>query len=236
MADVERVDGLGSFVGIAYALPHDVEFVQTSVPYIELDGDEEAIERVVIEVEDQTLHVKSKKDTSWGWGRRNHDLKVEIGYDTLEAISMAGSGDGRATSIVADDFRVRIAGSAGLEIDGLETDGLTVAVAGSGEVDITDLDAESVSTSIAGSGNVTITGKTQTQSVAISGSGDHDARDLQSNVASASIRGSGDVVVWANDELDAAVMGSGDIDYYGDAKVSSRIMGSGDLRHRGTKP
>lgn len=231
---VERIDNLDTFDAVEYALPYKVEFVQTSSPFVELEGNDDAIERIDVEVRRGNLYL-TRQRSPW-WKSFRGDVSVVIGYDNLEAITMAGSGDGKAESIQADAFRVKIAGSAGLEINGIQADELNIAVSGSGRAELDGVIAMSVATTIAGSGNVKLVGTTTNQSVSISGSGDHNARNLQSSIADAKVRGSGDIVLWANEELDATVMGSGDIDYYGNASVSRRVQGSGDLRHRGQEP
>ncbi len=228
--DTREVD---EFTKIAYTLPFEVEFVVADEHFVTLEGDGDTIDEVVTEVDGNTLKVY--KENSWfDWS--DGDIVLTIGFEELDAVSMAGSGDGYAEEIESDDFNIKISGSALLEIEKLSCNDLDIAIAGSGDVKLNELEADTLNTAIAGSGNVEASGRVVSQKISISGSGDHNARDLRSQEADVTVRGSGDVEVWAVAELDATVMGSGDIDYYGTPKVDESIMGSGSLERRGDEP
>ena len=224
---------MDEFTKVAYSLPFEVEFVVADEHFVTLEGDADTIDESVTEVKGDTLKVH--KDDSWfDWS--DEQIVLTIGFETLEAISMAGSGDGYAEVLESDDFSIRISGSALLEVGKLSCNDLDIAIAGSGDVKLNELEADTLSTSIAGSGNVEASGRVVSQDISISGSGDHNARDLRSQEADVTVRGSGDVEIWAVAALDATVMGSGDIDYYGNPKVDDNIMGSGSLKRRGDEP
>jgi hypothetical protein len=221
------------FEEVSFALPFDVEFVASDEFYVKLVGDEDTIDEIITEVKGDTL--KIHKESKWfDWS--DEEVQVTVGYNKLSAISMAGSGDGFAEEIEADDMNLRIAGSASLEINKLVCNDLKISIAGSGNVNLNELEADSMSTKIAGSGDVDVAGEVVSQEVSINGSGDHNARELRSQEADVSIHGSGDVGVWTVASLNASVMGSGDIEYYGDPKLEERIRGSGNIERLGDEP
>ncbi len=224
---------LDSFEAISFELPFNVEFVVSDEPFVTLEGDEDTMDEIITDVRKNTL--KIRKENSWfDWS--DEEVHVTVGYQQLSKITMAGSGDGFAEDMEADELALRIAGSADLEIDNLIANDLKISISGSGNVTLNALDADSISTSIQGAGDVELTGRVVSQKISISGSGDHNARDLHTQETDIKVQGSGDVEVWADASLNATIMGSGDIQYYGSPSLSERIMGSGNIQHRGDEP
>ncbi len=231
-AETQKRD-MDEFTKIAYSLPFEVEFVVADEHYVTLEGDADTIDEVTTEVDGDTLKIY-KEDSWFDWS--DETIVLTVGFEEVSAVRMSGSGDGFAEIFESDDFAIKIAGSALLEIEKLICNDLDISIAGSGDVQLNDVEADTLATSIAGSGNVDASGRVVSQKISISGSGDHNARDLRSQETDITVRGSGDVEVWTVSALDATVMGSGDIAYYGNPKVDERIMGSGSLERRGDEP
>ena len=235
-AATERQE-VDSFSAVSYNLPYEVEFVVGDEHSVTLEGDSEAIEQIEIDVKGDTLKVTSKERSWFDWSDYDSDsVVVTVNFVELEAIKIAGSGDGFAQLIEAEDFKLAIAGSAQMEIEQLEANDLVISIAGSGDAEIHNVEVDQIDSSIAGSGNIKLGGQTNAQDISIAGSGDYQARELRANETDASIRGSGDIEVWSVATLTASVMGSGDIEYYGDPDVKESIMGSGNLERRGERP
>ena len=236
LAETEKYD-TDEFTDITYSLPYEVEFIAGDEHYVILEGDSEAIENVKVKVNGDTLKLR-RDDKSWfDWSHDDSDaIFVTIGYKSIDAIKISGSGDGFAESIESDDFKLAIAGSAHMEIEQLEANDLVISIAGSGDAFIHKIDVDQVESSISGSGNIKLGGQTNGQDITIAGSGDYEATGLRANETDATIRGSGDIEVWSIASLTASVMGSGDIEYYGDPDVNERIRGSGSLERRGEEP
>ncbi len=224
---------LEEFSSISFSLPFEVEFVAADEHYITFEGDQDTIDEIKTKIKGNTLKVY--KDNSWfDWS--DDEVIVTIGYSELNAIALAGSGDGFAEAIETDDFKISISGSANLEIEHLKADSLRIAIAGSGDVAIVELDVDEVDSTIAGSGDIALSGRVVSQEISISGSGDHDASELRSQETTASVRGSGDVKVWAEARLAVSLVGSGDLQYYGDPDINDRVVGSGSITHLGEAP
>ncbi|NKB98586.1 MAG: hypothetical protein GKR90_08865 [Pseudomonadales bacterium] len=224
-ADTERRD-VNEFSEIAYSLPFDVEFVVSDEHFVELEGDEDTIDKIQTEIRGNKL--KIYKQNSWfDWS--NGSVVVTVGFEEVDAITMAGSGDGFAEVLEADEMTLKITGSANLEVETIDADEIYLSIAGSGNLEIHETNVDEVESRIAGSGDMELAGRAVSQEISISGSGDFRAPDLQTQETSASIRGSGNIVVWAEAHLSASVAGSGDIEYYGAPDVTERIRGSGDL-------
>ena len=110
-ADEER--DVEAFTAVHVAVPFDVEFVVADEHYVHFEGDEETINEIETEVKGDTL--KIFKDRSWfDWSDDN--VLITIGYTELEGITLSGSGNGFAESIESGDFKMRITGSASMEV------------------------------------------------------------------------------------------------------------------------
>ncbi len=231
-AATERRD-VDDFSAIAYALPFSVEFVVSDEPYVMLEGDADTIDEIITEVRGDTLRVR-KEDSWFDWS--DEEVIVTIGYTEVERIAMAGSGDGFAKSLEADELEIVISGSANLNADSVIVDELDIVVSGAGDVEIGNVEADEISSQIAGSGSIDLTGRSVSQEISIAGSGDLRAADLRTQETIAKVAGSGDVEVWSEAQLTATVMGSGDIEYYGNPSVNERVMGSGEITRVGDSP
>ncbi|MFT7651544.1 MAG: hypothetical protein ACI9ON_000639 [Limisphaerales bacterium] len=231
-AATEKIE-LDAFTEVTFTLPFEVEFVNADEHYITLEGDADSIEEIRTRVKGDNLKVY--KDNSWfDWN--NDNIVVTIGYQTLDAITLAGSGDGFAELLEAEEFTLRITGSSNMEIESMKVDELEISIAGSGNVEVHKLDADKVNSKIAGSGDIELAGRVVSQEISISGSGDHDAGELRSQETTASVRGSGDIRVWAEANLAVSIVGSGDLKYYGEPILKERIVGSGSIVHLGSEP
>ena len=158
-------------------------------------------------VRDGELIIETDRDINL---RPSEPIRFVLVTPTLEAISLAGSGDIRSEAFESPTFALSVAGSGDLFVDEIITEQLDVSIAGSGDIDIA--------------------GSTNAQEVSIAGSGDYNARQLTSNVLSISIAGSGDGYVQVSDELTASLIGSGSVYYLGNPSITSSIVGSGRVR------
>ena len=220
------------FSAISYPLSFDVEFVAGSEHRVDFEGDEDTIDDIETKVSNGTLRLS--KDSGWfNWS--DGDVSIRITYVEIDAITMSGSGDGFAEVIDADNFDMRVNGSAGFEAAQVNCNDLSLHVSGSGNIDMYSLNVDNVTASISGSGDIELTGNTISQNVTITGSGDYSARELRSQEASVKISGSGDAQLWAEATLDAKVIGSGDITYYGNPSEKTSVTGSGSIEQRDRK-
>lgn len=197
--DVSGIDG------VRLAVPGVLVVTPGAAP-LRIEGDDNVVEALVVEVDGGVLTIRAPRGTSF---QPDLDLRMTVGVDRLESVAIAGSGH-----VEADDVR---------------TDDLSVSIGGSGAVSLMGLEAASVAVSVAGSGGVVVGGTAERVSVDIAGSGDVDTGALAAADVEISVAGSGDVTVRAAKGLDVSVTGSGDVRYYGSPEVSQAVMGSGDV-------
>lgn len=142
-------------------------------------------------------------------------VQYELTVRDLSALTISGSGNASADSLVGEEF--------------------VLTVSGSGEVQIDKLTASESTVTISGSGDVDVAGAVEQQSITVSGSGHYRAADLVSSSATVQISGSGDAIVWVAETLNVTVSGSGNIEYYGNPQINQQVSGSGNIRSRGDK-
>jgi hypothetical protein len=204
---------ISGFSGISVAIPANVTIVQGETEGVSLEGDDNILPLIETVVEDRELQIRFKEKNL---SVKTSILKLTVNAKTVEALSVAGSGDMHAASLRAATLKVKISGS--------------------GNAIIGNLAAESLIVSIAGSGNFTAGGKARNVETRIAGSGDMKIGKLEANKVKVAVAGSGDATVWARESLNVSVAGSGDVKYYGDAKVSQSVAGSGSVKRLGTTP
>jgi hypothetical protein len=201
------------FNRISLSIPAKVEMIQDSTESVTIVGDDNIVPLLETVVENDGLKIRFA-DKNLSTDTRTLSLVVHV--KSIEALSVAGSGD--------------------LHAENLQTAMLKASIAGAGNVSITNLDADTLMVSIAGIGNFVAGGKAKTIEAKIAGSGDVKVGRLEANSVKVSVAGSGNATVWAKQLLAVRVAGSGDVKYYGDAKVSQSVAGSGSIKRLGSAP
>ena len=197
----------GSYDAIKVIGSMDVHLERGSEGNIRVQTDENLQEYVIVEVEGQTLKIRTKKNM---YLKSKKGIHVYVPFQDISDVSLTGSGDVDSEDVI-------------------EATNLDVSITGSGDVDL-EVKANSLDARITGSGDVVLSGSTNSLDVVVSGSGDFDGDDLSSNDTEVTVSGSGDVDVVANDSLKARVSGSGSINYSGNPeKRDTKTSGSGTI-------
>ena len=198
---------LDQFDGIKNGFSCDLYITQGEHQKIVLEGQQNILDNLRLEVSDKVLKIKYDKMV-----KKSDPVKIYITMNTLTEVSISGSGSLASTN----------------QFNGL--DDLQLAVSGSGNIRL-EVDARDIAMGVSGSGDITLGGTANEIDISVSGSGGIDSRDLAASRCKISISGSGDATIFVKDELDARISGSGNIRYRGDAaKVYSRVSGSGHIR------
>lgn len=224
-AEMQQVE---PFTSVKFSLPGELTLVQTDEPVVSIEATPAQLEDIVIKVRDGQLIIRASRDR--GWGPKLDSVKVQAGYQSLEGVSVAGSGNILADAIRAKAFSMAVGGSGEILMQALECKTAAITVAGSGDVSVSRLSADAVTTKISGSGDINLAGEAGEQTLKIAGSGDYMAEELQSAVAELSIAGSGTARLNVRERISGSVAGSGDLFYRGEPDVAVRIAGSGSIR------
>ncbi len=207
--NVETEDrNVGDFHGVKTSGSIDVEIQPGESYAVSVENDENILSSIVTEVEDGTLNIHYKQNTSVS----NDHAKVYVTAPSLNQIKTSGSADISIKGIIKNDSRIEI------------------AVSGSGDIN-GGVDAPEIEASIGGSGNISLHGRTKDFDARISGSGDFKCADLKSENTRVRISGSGNAHIFASAHLEAKVSGSGDIFYRGNPPSPDiQKSGSGSVR------
>jgi hypothetical protein len=202
----QRSFDVGAFNSVDLAGPYNVVVTVGGAPSVRAEGDEEALERMEVRLEDGHLVIGTRRGT---WGPMQGNATVYVTAPALESAAVAGSGDMRVGAFRAASFDANIAGSGNLLLEGLETD--------------------AASFDVAGSGNVQASGRTQQTRISIAGSGHTRLGAFESASADITVAGSGGAELRATGTAAVSIVGSGDVAITGGARCTVSRVGSGDV-------
>lgn len=187
----------------------DVDLVSGNEGSITIQGEENILPFVKVEVEDNVLKVSTEKgkNISPSLGKK---IQITIPFESISSVTLSGSGEIKTKNTVkAADFNANLSGSGDL---------------------VLDVDTSKFEINLSGSGDVVLTGTTNDFTSKLSGSGDIDASGLKAKNVDVAVSGSGDSKVFCSESLYARVSGSGDIEYKGNPiKKDTKVNGSGEI-------
>ena len=199
---------VGNFNAVKSSGPIDIEISSGDTYSVSVEDDENILPVIITRVENGTLNVNYKDNTSIN----NDHGKVYIKAPSLEKVISSGSANITITDAIKNDREIEI------------------TVSGSGNIE-GGVDAPKITASIGGSGNINLKGRTKDFEAKVSGSGDLDCSGLQSENTTVSVSGSGNAHVFASVGLKARVSGSGDVRYKGNpSSPEIHTSGSGSVQ------
>lgn len=199
-----------NYSGVNCAGFMDFKLVKGTEGALTIKGESNLIEYIITEVKNGTLNVKVKNGTNLK-PSKNNPIIITIPYESIDKVSLSGSGDVWNEGTIDND--------------------VDVSLSGSGDI-VLDVAASKVKASVSGSGDVTIKGRTTNLIASVTGSGDFHGFDLDSVNTEVSVTGSGDAAVNCSGEFKARVTGSGDIEYRGNPiKEDTKVVGSGSIQN-----
>ncbi len=208
--DASRNFQVSGFDRLSVAGSTDVTVVTGKAASVRATGDAESLDRLEITVENNVLHVGTKRRLGgWLGGWKNYHAHVFVTVPMLRGAEVAGSAD--------------------VGVDRVDTGDFAASVTGSGNVKIASLTAKTAQFEVTGSGDVTAAGDTQALSVKLSGSGDAHLGGLKSGSLTVSLRGSGNVGAFATRSAAISLAGSGDVTVRGGASCTKSKSGSGSI-------
>ncbi len=207
---VSEMRDVGSFNAINLTSVGDVTVTLGDEPSLEVRAPENLLANLQTEVEDDTLTIRTRRNTRFP---RGSGVSYRVVTPSLERLELSGVGDIRAEKVEGDEVVLGLSGSGDLYVEDLRADGL--------EADLS------------GAGDMQLSGSVSEQTVTVSGVGTYQACALGSEDAEVDVSGAGDAFVQATDNLDASVSGVGDVRYRGDPEVSADVSGVGSVSRSG---
>ncbi len=188
------------FNGLQLTGSPDVIYKQAQgKPSVEVYGQDNIVELLDIYVQNNSLTVKFKNNTSI---QNRGKLEIRVSGPALNRIALSGSGD------------IKL-------VNGIQTDdNLSIKIQGSGDIAGNKISCNLLSLSINGSGDMTLNRIDALKAeVGINGSGDIQASELETENVTTSINGSGDISCYATESLKGRVSGSGEVAYRGEPQI-----------------
>jgi hypothetical protein len=204
---------VGRFDRIRSDVPFDVRVHTGAAPSARAQGPQEALDRLVVEISNGELVIRSRPGSWWsGWNWRRERAVIEVTVPMLNAATLNGPGD--------------------LTIDRIQARSFAGTLRGPGDLSVGALDVGDVAVSLSGPGDVTITGRAATANVRLSGPGDVRAGGLTVRDATVNLSGPGDIALNATGTVTGSLSGPGDITIHGGARCSISKHGPGDVNCR----
>ena len=176
---------------------------------ITIEGEENLLEYIQIEVENNSLSIAVEKGK---YIVRSHgkQILISVPFESLNEVYLSGSGDIKSKDLIT-------------------TNSFNATLSGSGDINL-EVKAKEINSEVTGSGDLELKGSTDTFTCKVTGSGDLNASKLVSDSVNSKVIGSGNCKVNCTQNLEARVTGSGDIEYFGNPiKKDTKVTGSGDI-------
>jgi hypothetical protein len=202
VTDFDRIQVEGAF---------DVVLKTGKAPSARAIGDNEALERVSIEVQGRILKVRPNR-SAWGGypGKDAGAVAIELTTRELRAASVTGSGSLAIDKAKAMRFDLTLSGSGRLSIGRVEADNLVVG--------------------LVGAGRMSVGGKVKRLKATVQGSGDFDGAGLVVEDAQIRADTSGAIALAATRTSDVVSSGAGDTTVAGKSACTVKALGSGRVR------
>jgi hypothetical protein len=201
----------GDYNGVKCSGFMDFKLIPGTEGNIKIEAESNLIEYIVTEVKNGDLIVKVENNVNLK-PSRNKPLLITIPYETVDKVSLSGSGDvWNEGTLVSNNFNASISGS--------------------GDV-VLKISSSKAKGTVSGAGDLTLKGSATDLVASVTGSGDFHGFDLESVNVDVAVTGSGDAAVNVSGELRARVTGSGDIEYRGNpTKEDTKVTGSGSIQN-----
>ena len=205
---VTQIRNTSEYDEIVTGGPFSVELLSNKEGQITLEGDENLLNLIKVEVENNKLKIYTEKGT-W-FDSRGEKITIKIPIEKLSRIDFGGSGN-----LITKDK--------------IASENLEVHLSGSGNVDL-QTETTTLKAVLSGSGELQLKGTTTNFEAKLSGSGGITSKKLLSQNAVALLSGSGRIELNCSASLDAKVSGSGNINYSGNPNnVVKKVSGSGEI-------
>lgn len=215
---------LASFSKVNVNVPIDFVVAVGKKQSFTMEGPDEVLALIKVEVKDGTLDIRKKKRF-----KIIERISVKISMENLTKFVINGASDGKISNVDSKIFALKINGSGDVVIEG-KSDELTVTINGSGDVKSQSFNSAELSANINGSGDIALAGECEKLDLSIRGSGNFSGRKLTCASVNARIRGTGNATFYASSALEIRTNGSSDVNVYGNPEsIRNRSSGSSDF-------
>lgn len=205
------------------------EITHSSDYSVKATGDEKLVERLKVDVSEQTLKV----GLGWlGFTRcPDGDIKVLITMPELRKLTASGAARGSARGFKSDhDLELELSGASQAEID-IEAGRTLIALSGAGRIG-GDLQAQDIGLKLSGASRCLLKGTGADVRLDASGASRADLSSFQAKNADVRMSGAGRGMVNVDGTLNAELSGASLLEYAGNVTVDKKsVTGASRMRH-----
>jgi hypothetical protein len=207
----ERRYSLTDFDRIQIEGPYEVTLATGRSSGARATGSPEALERVTVEVQGRTLHIRRNRN-GWGGypGQAAGTVRIEATTQNLRAALVSGSG-----GLAVDSAR-------GLRVD--------LSVSGSGRLSVAGASIDNLYVGLLGAGRITVAGTAKQLHATLQGTGDLAGEGLRVDDAQVTAETSGTISFAAVRSASVRSTGAGDVVVTGRPACTVETLGSGTVR------
>ena len=127
---------VGSFSELSLGIPATVYLKQGSSSSVEVRCDEDIFDEIEFEMKGDRLVISREGSWSWGSSWRKSEVDIYITMNTIEALSVSGSGLLQSDGVLkTDELKLSVSGSGDMELK-LNADELDMRISGSGSINL----------------------------------------------------------------------------------------------------
>lgn len=201
---------VGPFSALKLGGSLDVELRQADRPRLEIEGDDNLLPLIALEMHDTTLHIVQRR------GMKPTRLQIVLYTPVLDSVSLGGAAVLNTEAWQAPRMTVKAGGAAVLRLRGLRL--------------------ETVFAELGGAAVLTMAGTADDLVATLGGSAVLRAATLQARNATLQIGGAGNATVSAREQLKASVGGAGGLGYHGQPHTELSRSGAGSIQALGETP
>lgn len=181
----EKTIEISDFEKLSVEVSADTQFFYAESARLEVTAQEGVIRKLKINQKGQKTIIGSDSFMT------DKEFSIKVYGPKLVEVSLKGSGNFTAHSLVEPHFSINLQGSGNIDISGTAPT-LTISLSGSGDIS-TNFKSNSMSAEIAGSGNIDLQGSAHSVKASVKGSGNIYLSGLSHEVLEASVLGSGNI-------------------------------------------
>lgn len=185
----------------------DLYLTQGAGEAVKVVADEDLIDRIITEVEGETLHIYIKNKTNWNWGWKQ-ERKVYVTFDNLTELNASAGSDVEAEGPV-------------------KVKEINISASSGSDVNFDHLTAEKVGLDASSGADINIAGETIYLNAESSSGSDIDCKELISENCRASASSGSDITLYVTKSLSADASSGGDIRYKGNPHERNTDESSG---------
>lgn len=200
---------------------------QGAVATLTIYGEPDALKKVVVEQNGETLRIGTSKVNSVSFGNKR-ELRAELTLPNLRAVASGGVGATEVSGFKGDNLRLALEGAGSVKVNA-QYRNVDVRLGGVGGMTVDAGNSDNVDLHLNGAGRIEMSGQTKQLHASLGGVGSLDAQQLRADTIDLNMTGLGSASVYAKNSASLKLTGLGSATVYGNPanrNASARGLGS----------